>query len=98
MNLNLPIKVKPINEFEDETYLDFQEIQSLLRLDHLNEEEKSKLLKLCKQFYKVFQKLTEPLSTTPQTTHAIRTLYMMNQYTQNHIDFQKSTKRKYKIK
>ena len=41
MNLNLPLKVKPINEFDiyqakvkkDETYLDFQEIQSLLRLD-----------------------------------------------------------------
>lgn len=76
-----PMEVVPIDNYEFYKieinnlciYPDKNQIESLLRLDHLNEEEKSKLLKLCKQFYIIFQNPNEPLTSTTQTTHKIIT-------------------------
>lgn len=80
-NLPRPLEVFPINELEifqaeigtDSATLDQHQIEHNLRLNHLEEEEKHKLLKLCRQFYTIFQNQNEPLSATTQTTHKIVT-------------------------
>lgn len=80
-DLQRPLEVFPIDEYEIYqtnmnnlyAYPDKDKIEHLLRLDHLDEQEKFKLLKLCKQFPSIFQDPNEPLSSTTQTTHRINT-------------------------
>lgn len=80
-NLMKPLKAYPLEQFElfhgkfeiNSRQIDTQDIENLLRLDHLNDEEKNKLLKLCREFSRIFQYPDQPLSATTQTQHIIRT-------------------------
>lgn len=82
VNLRFPLEVFPIDHmeiYESEIVnyyesINQDEIENLLRLEHLNDEEKPKLIQLCKQFYKIFQYPNQPLSSTTQTTHIIKTI------------------------
>lgn len=81
ISLYQPIEVFSLEDFQfGETQMensnfhaDRNEIVSLLRLEHLNEEEKMKITKLCTQFLSIFQNPNEPLSSTTQTCHNINT-------------------------
>lgn len=59
------------------TYVpDFQPISNLdssIRTNHLNPEEKTKLLKLCNQFKEIFHKSDKKLTVTDKVRHYIRT-------------------------
>lgn len=77
-NLRLPLKAYSLNAYDtfqgkfknNYVYPDVHQIESLSRFEHLNAEEKSSLLKICKEYYTVFQYPDQPsLSTTTQTQH-----------------------------
>lgn len=66
-----------IEQVLDNNYIpDFKPIpnlDSLIRTNHLNSDEKSKLLKLCYQFKEIFHKSNEKLTVTDKVQHHIRT-------------------------
>ena len=50
------------------------DLSKLLRLDHLNSEEKKALLKLCKKFHKIFYHEDQDLTFTNEVKHKISTV------------------------
>ena len=55
-----------------------------LRIDHLNNEEKSKLTKLIREYSEIFQKEDTPLSFTSKIKHVIRTQDQFPVYTKSY--------------
>lgn len=71
-----------LNNFDDspKQRLDFNQ----LRLNHLNEEEKEEILKLCKEFSDVFYQENTPLTFTTKIKHQIRTTDEVPIYTKSY--------------
>lgn len=76
INLQERLKVIPVEEFDiinpPEIPIKFN-LDSQLRLNHLNEQEKDKIRTLCHQFKDIMYHENCDLSLTSQTTHKIRT-------------------------
>jgi len=76
-----PLQAHPIEHFEiynthfqsPAVYMNKENIKDKLRLDHLNTEERTGLLKICEENYSVFHFSDMPLSSTTETTHQIIT-------------------------
>ena len=60
-----------INDFENKT--DKSEIKDLLRISHMNEEEKEEIIKLCTQYSDIFQRENNKLTFTNEIKHSIKT-------------------------
>lgn len=82
ISLQQPLEAFPLNQYNtyqgkienNQDHSMLTDIEQLLRLDHLNAEERNKLIKVCNEFYQVFQQPNQPLSATTQTEHIIRTI------------------------
>lgn len=59
-------------------------IRDLLRLDHLNTEERKELIKLCKQYEDIIYKPNEPLTFTSEIKHQIKTTDDVPTYTKSY--------------
>lgn len=102
ININERIKVKPLTEEIIQKPPNSQPqhlcFETILRTTHLNQQEESLILKLCKKFSDIFYHEQADLSFTNAVKHKIRTTddspvfvksyrhpYAMNQEIQNHI-------------
>lgn len=74
-----PIEVHPLTDYRtngflnivDSTHTSQDSIMKLIRIDHLNSEEKTSLTKVCENFSDIFQQENVPLSFTNQVKHDI---------------------------
>lgn len=87
INLNEPLKVIPFPDSRKDSFEFFHieeflprkqlektaDISKLIRVNHLNEEERESITKLCREFSDIFYKDGEKLSFTNETKHDIKT-------------------------
>lgn len=78
-----PERLETLNNFYEENF-DFKLDTSLLRLDHMNEEEKSGIVNLVTKYSDIFYQEGEPLSFTHQVKHQIRTTDEIPIYARNY--------------
>lgn len=78
-----PEKLETLNNFYEENF-DFKFDTSKLRLDHMNEEEKSGILNLVNKYSDIFHQEDEPLSFTHHVKHKIRTTDEVPIYARNY--------------
>lgn len=92
ISLQQPLEAFPLNQYNtyqgkienNQDHSMLTDIEQLLRLDHLNAEERNKLIKVCNEFHQVFQQPNQPLSATTQTEHIIRTVDEEPVYTKSY--------------
>lgn len=78
INIEEPLHVTPINEDVqcEEIEIGYTpkiNIEKIIHTNHTNPEEKTKILMVCKENYKIFYNPEGPLTTCNVTNHHIRT-------------------------
>lgn len=95
ITLDQPLEVIPFPDSEKENFDFFhaesfvpphntdkiENIENLIRTEHLNEEERKSIISICCKFSDIFYRDNEPLTFTNQIKHEIKTTYEIPVYT-----------------